>query len=365
MEYILAIGLVLIGIYSYRKMTSVSRKLYFSLILFYVILLVGFRYKVGIDTLNYMNGYPFLPSFENIWNKYIFEERFEPGYLFVCGICKLITPEFWLVQLVMGAITNSCIFLFLYRNCKNPFIGIFLYFIFQCLYFSVEIIREGAAVGIFLVNYKNIESKRLIKYYLLSLLSIAFHYSAIIIWLIPLIRYLHFNYIYICLLLVLFLITPLVSQLNSHLTFLSIAGRVESSVEGAETLNFNWRVAEFIKSAFPSITTLYVMHKYKIDEKFKRFALLQILFCAGAFAIPIIFARFTNYTSVFIVVLMANLLYSSRLSTTFKSWFVCFLLLSQANYYRTMKDAWIPYVSIFDPYTVQQREDLWWKYFHS
>lgn len=358
MEYIFALIIVLIGIFTNKKMSVSTRKIYYNFILIYVILLLGLRYGVGGDTIGYMSAYNRIPSFEDLLKTDFTKNRFEPGYLFICAFCKLFTNDFWLAQTVMAAITNCCIFIFLYRNSKNPFIGAFFYLILYCLYFSTEIIRESAAVGIFLMNYKNIENKKWIKYYLLSLLSISFQYSAIIILFFPLIKYLRFNYLYVVLVLGFFAITPLVQNLNSMLTIISISERVDSYITVADNLNMNWRIGEFIRSGLPAIVALLLLKLYKYNSKFKSYALLQILFCAGAFAVPIMFARFSNFTCLFVVVIIANLLVIKKIPISIRTLFVCFILLIQLNYYSRMAYRWVPYVSVFEPKNIHRDDNV-------
>lgn len=352
MEYIFGIFLVLIGIYSNGRMSVSSRQKYYIFILLYVIFLLGLRYEVGGDTIGYMSIYDRTPTFTELFKTDFTESRFEPGYLFICAFCRLFTNEFWLTQLIMAAITNCCIFIFLYRYCKNPFVGVFFYLILYCLYFTTEIMRESAAVGIFLINYRNLERHKWIKYYLVSLFSVSFQYSAIVIWLFPLVKYLRFNILYLALICGFLAITPLVQQLNEMLAISSITGRVGHYIQGAEELNMNWRIAELIKSGFPPVAALLLLKKYKYQSQFKSFALLQLLFCAGAFAIPLIFSRFSNFTVLFVTVMIANLLSTKRITQFLRSLFVCAILLMQINYYSRMAYRWFPYVSVFAPHEI-------------
>lgn len=349
MEYIFGLFLVLIGIFTNREMSNPVRKTYYNFILLYVILLLGLRYEVGGDTIGYLSAYNRTPSFSELWKMDFTENRIEPGYLFVCAFCRLFTKDFWLAQIVMAAITNSCIFIFLYRYCKNPFVGIFFYFIFHCLYFTTEIMRESAAVGIFLLNYKNLERHKWARYYFVSLFSVLFQYSAIITWFFPLVKYIKFNYIYIAFFCGFLVITPLVEHLNEMLTISSITGRVDSYVAEAGRLNLNWRIAELIKSGFPPAAALLILKFFKIKSKFSPYALLQILFCAGAFAIPLIFSRFTNYTGLFVIAIIANVLSIGKIPMFLRTLFVCVLLSIQAYFYSMMAYRWIPYVSVFEP----------------
>lgn len=363
MEYLIPLLIAIFCSLCWKRLPSgLNTFLYYGLCI-YVILLLGLRYRVGIDTLNYMSVYSQHPVWDNFWSSDIFSERFEPGYLFVCAVCKLFSNEFWPAQLVLAAITNICIFIFIHRYCKNPFVGVFFYMILQCLYFTTEIMRESVAVGIFLLNFRNLERQKWVKYYLISLLSIAFHYSAIIIWFFPLVKYLRFNYMYIFLVLGFLAITPLIQNLNELLSFASITLRVDAYLGRAESLNMNWRISSLIKTAFPAVAALVLLRMFRCESKFRQYALLQILFCAGAFAVPLMFSRFTNYTALFVVAIIANLQTDWRIPRFVRNLFVCFVLLTQSIYYNNMRDAWIPYVSIFDPHIVYSRENLWMEFF--
>ena len=69
MEYAFAIILVFIGIRFNSRMAKSLRITYLATICLYVILLMGFRYRVGIDTLNYMDGYlSVTTTLDDFWN---------------------------------------------------------------------------------------------------------------------------------------------------------------------------------------------------------------------------------------------------------------------------------------------------------
>jgi len=365
MVYAIAFFLVVLGTITNARIASNTRKFMVAVICGYVILLFGFRYRVGIDTINYMSAYSAIPSWQNFINLDFFQTRFEPGYLLICVICKSIMSDFWLIQIVMSAITNIGIFIFLYRYSKNPFVGILIYFVIACPYFSTEIMRESAAIAIFLLNYENLKNKKWIRFYLISFISISFHYSAIIVWLFPLVRYIKkVNVIYILMVCCLLAIMPLAESLNRMLTIASIASRVDQYVDSAETLNLNWRLAELIKSAILPIAGLYIAKKAHLEFSFKPYMLLKILLCAGAFSIPIIFSRISNYATIFICVYIANILSEKSVTTVSRSWLCVILLLSQCHYYYKMYNAWSPYVSIWDGTKSPAREHLWWEYNH-
>lgn len=350
MVYLIAIIAALFAAYFNNRMTDTIRKSVLTGICIYVILILGLRYEVGVDTLSYMRSYHNIPSLEHFFSASTFERsRFEPGFLFVCSLCKTFSDDFWLLQIVMATITNGCIFFFLYKNSKNVFIGVSLYFLMRWLYFSTEIMRESAAIGIFLLNFQNLQKKNWIKYYLFSIFSILFHYSAIIIWFFPFVKILNNKTIFYVSCITFLLVTPLVERLNELLQIAAVYGRIDQYTTGIDDLNLNWRIGELIRSAFPAIATLAGYQILKIHSKFDNFVKLQIIFCMGAFAIPLIFSRFTNYTSAFVIVAASDLIISLKSHNRLKALFICFIILTQANYYRVYYKAWIPYHSVFYP----------------
>ena len=101
-----------------------------------IILLLGLRFKVGIDTLNYMESFKKIPTFDNISYSTWIWSRMEPGYFVLASICKTIKSGFVFFQLTMAAITNICICIFIYKYTKNPFNGVLFYLLLACLYFT-------------------------------------------------------------------------------------------------------------------------------------------------------------------------------------------------------------------------------------
>lgn len=334
------------------------RIIYIVALLIYIVVLLGMRYRVGVDTISYMNAYKHAKTLEHFFSTDFINERYEFGYLLLCAICKSITKEFWLLQTVIALITNCLVFIFLYQNCRNVFLGILFFFLLQWFYFSMEILREGMAIAIFLVNYKNYKEQRWLIYYLVSLLSISLHYSAIIIWFFPFAKLLKPNLFFFILCFLFILISPLVEQLNEYMTIAAISGRIDQYTD-ADTFNLNWKILELVRTALPAIALVYIYRKYKIEYNEEPMLLLQILFCMGAFAIPLIFSRFANYTCMFVVVALSNILSSEKVKNLLKIILVCFILLTQAYTFYTRLSRWIPYISILDPRQVREREQIW------
>lgn len=356
MVYLIALIVALIAACLNDRLDSTIRKSILILLCIYVILIFGFRYKVGIDTISYMDAYRYTPSLDHFFTA---KTRYEPGFFFVCCLCRTFNFEFWTVQMIMATITNVCVFIFLNRYCRNVFIGIIFYFLILALYFNAEIMRESAAVGIFLINFRNLERKNWKRYYLISILSVLFHYSAIIIFFFPFVRWLKLNLVFYSLCIIFIVITPFIERMNEIIQIAAISGRIDQYVAGAQDLNFNWRLGELVHSSFPAIGVIILYRFFKIKLEFNHIILLQILFCMGAFAVPLIFSRFTNYTAMFVIVAIANLLSCGLVKNWLKIFFVAFVLLTQSYSFYNNYNRWLPYVSIFYPQDLAYRNNLY------
>lgn len=363
MEFIIPVILSIVGIILFPKLPTTARKVLLIIILVIIIALLGCRYRVGIDTLSYMRLFKDTPTLSELLNPKILDRKHEPLYLLVCTFCRTFSKEFWPVQFVMATITNGCVFIFLYRYCKNAFLGVFLYCILQWLYFSTEIMRESAAIGIFLLNFQNLQNKKWAKYYLYSLFSIGFHYSAIIILFFPFIRFLKLNLFFYISCIAILAITPLVEDLNTFLSLGVITDKINVYIDEADKNNLNWKIANFIKTAFPSILAIILFKIKNKKVQFQPFLLFQIILCCGAFAIPQVFQRFTNYTFMFTTVALANIITIGSYKPTAKTIIISILLASQSLYYYNMRHVWYPYVSIFNPVVIKERESFYRKIF--
>ncbi|MDE7441544.1 MAG: EpsG family protein [Muribaculaceae bacterium] len=367
MEYLGPILLTIIGIiFKPRFKSEAPVKVWMGVICIYIILIIGLRYRVGTDTFIYMDRFERIPPLDEIFSRRKIEMIYEPGYFLINSICKCFSREFWPVQIVMATITSTCIFTFLYRTCKNVFVGIFLYLIFQWLFFGTEVMRESAAVGIFLVGYKYIdERKTLWKYFIFCGIAVTIHYSALITFFFPLIRNWKFNYWFIGVCLVMLMITPLVETLNKLMVLGTITSKIAFYIKDSINLNMNFRIMEFIRNGISALFILWVYRYSKMDCKYRALLLLQIAMSCGAFALPIIFSRFSDYTTLFMNVALANYVCTKAVDLRMRVFAVLFVILTQGyHYYKLYPERCFPYVSIFDPYKVPEREELFreiWK----
>lgn len=363
MVYIFILSVVLYLSHVNHRLTYRTRIFFILCVYAYLVLLMGLRFRVGIDTLNYMSSYDSVPELKKVFDIDFSTARFEPGYILLCSLCRSITPDFWLLQCVHSLILNGCVFYFLHKNTTNIFTGICVYIILCWLYFNTEIIRESLAISIFLLNIENLKRRRWGWYYLLCIISISFHYSALITVFFPFAKLIRLNVLYIGICILLLGITPYLENLNELISIASISDRVGEHISSADELNMNWRLANMIRYTIVPAFSLMIVYISHYKSEYTPYILLSILFGVGAFAVPIIFSRLANYTLPFVILYVSNLIDEPAIRRHYKQALAILLVCSQLIYYHEMYNAWIPYESIFSKQMVVEREQMWYDYF--
>ena len=93
--YIIPLFVCLIAIFRYDMAQTRQRegKLVWIFLYVYLIVLMGYRYEVGGDTLNYMGYWNYQEDLSD-W-QLTFKEQFAPGYSLLCALSYTLSPEFY------------------------------------------------------------------------------------------------------------------------------------------------------------------------------------------------------------------------------------------------------------------------------
>lgn len=330
-----------------------GRIVYFFLYV-YLVLLIGLRYKVGGDTINYMGYYEWQDDLDNL--EFEFGGMIQPGYSLLCAICKSFSPQFYVFQIIHSLIINTLLFLFITVNTKYKFSAVFCLFFVSYLYLTCEILREALAVTLFAFLYKPLLNKKWIKYYIGVAICIMFHFSALILIFFPFLTWIRFNRPYVLLMTITCIGMFLLSNIFEMLSSVMLIGE-KVSVYSSENHGL---LADFLflfrKSLFPLLFALIV--KYGCHRKLRCENQLAILVWFGfmSFFNPVIFGRLTNYVILFFI-----LSFSSEIIEMIKSFRIklvhnalilslSFLIIYGSGYtmYNIYK-LYIPYSSIFNP----------------
>lgn len=334
---------------------------------------MSFRYRVGIDTLNYIEHYEWITPFRDISIKDIFTQ-FEPLNTLIRSIAKNISSDFVIYQILHVVILNTLIARFILRNTRHILWALFFYFILAALYFNTEIMRESLAVAVFINGYKYIEKKQWLKYYLCAFIALGFHTSALIVFIVPLIRWVRFNAIFVvitvcsCLFLVKF---------NDTLTLLALYLSPEAALKlgyylEADGFNINGIIVLLAGNTFFPLVAMIGSKLLKIDFKYENMVVVGIILGVCSAIQNIIFGRLTNYFIFFYIILFAEVLpvlFKSYLRQVGACAMCAFLFVTMyVNYFIDIDSTpsvtrqytrWYPYSSIISKEKSQIREFRW------
>lgn len=326
----------------------------------YFIILLGLRYGVGGDTINYMNDYIWRQPLSS-WKPTLLDS-FQPGYTFLCAIAKSVSDEFYVFQFLHAFLFNSLLFVFISKNSKYRFSSLLAVYILCYIYFTTEILRESLAVMVFLFNYSNFESNRWGRYYVGVLFGCLFHISAIFLVLLPLIKWLKFNKYYLLTMIVVIPLMFFLQNILGLITNLTLVGdKVSSYIDDtthgilADTLTL------FRYSVFPMLFVILIKYGLHRSLKYENAIAMMTIFGIAAYFSPIIFSRAVNYFIIFFAISFSSVIIDliktkrARMAVNVVIILTSFLFVYGSEYvlYGRYK-RFIPYYSIFNPVSVDR-----------
>lgn len=135
--------------------------------------LIGMRYDVGVDYLNYLDNYLYQYGVSQ-------RESIEPGYYFLSWVLKTLQLHYSFLFISCGAIIVG----FFYARANDypyllPYLVLF-FFTTGIVFHANNIIRHVMAFSIYFYALRYITRKNLVRYVLLTLVAASFHKSFIL-----------------------------------------------------------------------------------------------------------------------------------------------------------------------------------------
>ena len=331
-----------------------------SILFLYLTVLIGLRYEVGGDTLNYMGDYQWRVPL-NEWTPNL-SDPFQPGYVFLCSLSKSISPEFYVFQIIHVFLFNLLLFLFVNKNSENKFFTLLCVYVLNYIYFTTEILRESLAVMIFLFNYNNVVKRRWVRYYLGVLFGCMFHISSVVLVVIPFLKWVKFDKYYVYLvLLVVFGTVGLENFFNNISSWVMVGEKLSLYKDLSSIGLFAGLMNVFRRTVFPMIIVILLKYGMHLKVKFENPIAIMTLIGIAAFFSPLIFGRIVNYFMLFFAVSFGDSMIqlvkanSRTLLNNAKILIVFFLMLYTSNHimYNSYQ-RFIPYYSIFNPISVDR-----------
>lgn len=148
----------------------------FTFLLAFIPLFVvsGFRYMVGRD---YLETYVY--TFYKIANN-IPNVRIDVGFYFLNKIIIFFEGSYQWIFILTSLIINYIIVKIIFKESTNKFMSMYIYICGTLYFFSMNGIRQTISLVLFYYSLKYIENKNLKKYFLINIIGMTFHNSAII-----------------------------------------------------------------------------------------------------------------------------------------------------------------------------------------
>jgi hypothetical protein len=360
------------------KKNSVEDKLNYNLLLVFLILLSGLRFRVGGDSLGYMDDFNGLPTLSQLGTFDFKSAYYDPLWYIFNALIKSIFDDFTFFQLVQSIIVNTTIFWVIKKYSRYKYWSVLFYYVLYYLYFNTEILRESLAVCVFLCSIPFLLKRKWLAYYLFAFIGFNFHSSALVLFFIPfLFRRLKISYYVIVvslLILFTFFITPF--QFFSPFYFNE---RIYEKAFTYTNIDFNiYGVFMQFISVLPVIGFQRIRKINKLEtHKFEY--LMTAYIVIGLLSLVITgFYRFLNFLSIFSVIYIVDtsiFIFRHRKYQIKKLVLVNFFLTilfcyqayimfrdtSQYQPYTKFYNRYIPYYSVFNRTVDKPRENLYFK----
>lgn len=319
--------LLLSYFYDYRDYQK-GRKVWWILMLVLLICVAGFRYKMGSDSVRYENSYDQLPTLSSLNVRNFINTRYAPLYVIFCAICRSITREFVLLQILVAIFVNTVFFRFIYRNTSKIFIAAFFYFLFLYLMLNMQVLREAIAVSFFLLGWKSFANNKWLVYYLYVTVAFLFHVSAVLLFLLPLIKlpwirnlfvFGRRSWIMIPMMLAIsfgikYFLFDFVQAIAMTETMSERAQTYADDDLGGSTMNFLGVIGWLIRSTLYPLVALYYLKRQGADRspyfrQIEMMCMLSVYFGEIAVGVTIL-NRYLNYFMVFQFLVMSYFMYT-------------------------------------------------------
>lgn len=292
---------------------------------FFLILLVGLRYRIGLDSINYEYNFDSVKVLSEISMDTLSNSDWDPLFYLFISLSKTICNQFFFFQILQAFFVNIIVFRFFWRNCNNHFSCLTFYYIFLYLSFSCETMRESCAVAMVLLGWEYLKKDKWILFSLFLIMAFGFHSSAIALFIIPLLKItklwnlFKFNKLFIVLVILLILVGAYLSAYFwDNLLAVNISSRFDARAASyaeeqvsSSGLNIFGLVSKFFQFMLYPIIALASIKKYRPTLLFKnqeQMVILGLYIVSLSLNISILY-RYQNYFLPFCFITIADFLY--------------------------------------------------------
>lgn len=150
-----------------------AKRLFYFFVAMILLLVAGFRYRVGTDYTNYQrNYYSYKTRDVNLFS--------QPALSIVAHIAAFLFDDFATWFFLMSVITITPVMKGISDNSISVELSVIMYLLLGCWHFSFNLVKQCAAASILFVAYPALRDKKLVKWCIACLIASMFHISALL-----------------------------------------------------------------------------------------------------------------------------------------------------------------------------------------
>lgn len=362
--------------YDFRNHKNGRNVWYYSILAFFI-LFAGLRWRLGIDTPNYIEHFYYdIPKLGKL-TKDDLNFGAKPLWILINSAVKTLNGRYYIVQLIEAAFVNVLIFNYFKRHSRYVFTCIFFYYVFLYHSFSFTVMKAAMSIVVCLYANDYILQKEWVKGFMLYLISALFHPQAILIMFTPFLLFLKLNKKSLLLFSLLYVFGfSFQAYLEDSLFLFDFDEDLYNKAENVATLdryssrttNFNYAIVNILPYFIYALLSLIFIKRFKSDSnllKFESFVIIYLCFIVLEMNVYITY-RFALYYTIYFILLLsesfvefASLGWNSKYRTKvfLKSLLIVLPLLFLLGY-RSYQRAWVysPYSSVIERNIDETRE---------
>ena len=155
-----------------------QKKIGLLLLVFILILFIGFRNESGTDSINYIDYFKYETDSINDW-KNREPAYLEYGFYYLSVILKSIYNNIDFYFILISLITLSFLYKALSKFCVYPILGVCVYYSRFLILRDMNQIRQALAITIIMYGLKYLIENRKFKFSITTIISSCMHYSSL------------------------------------------------------------------------------------------------------------------------------------------------------------------------------------------
>lgn len=328
--YIVQLILILILGFFIKPSKSDSKK---SLFLFWVFIILCFvaclrNYTVGYDTKQYVTAFNKAASLTLSNFSYL---RYEYGYTFLLWFLNKISSNWQILLVITSLFINFSVLRFIKKNSENPFLSVLIYILLNFYFFYTSAMRQAIAISIVLIGYEYLKKNNNVVFFIYVLIATLFHQSALLAFLIPLMKNVKYNKLFIFILFFIYFIGFIFGK-NFFIFITKFSSRLlDYSDSKFFVENYFGALLQFLLNFMLFIIGYLIMLKNDrnilYDKSNNNNTLIGVLAIANLFLLLTvrvgIFNRFSPYFAIFIIIWLPNMIMKLKKSKDRMLVYIC------------------------------------------